>query len=144
VSQRDVSHELDISALPRHSARRCRVTGGGYYLGSLIVAVELKGYNAKHKLDQGVARALLGTMIDLQPWRTIDHIYLNSGGECHPAWSPLGRCAPMHLVTTTTLYDNSKTLLATHSGCSVDNVSPKRDWKRLKRIAEDVRRYWDR
>lgn len=138
LSRRGVSHELDLSALPRQSAHLCRANGGGYYRGPLTVAVELKAYDNKYKLDQGVARALLGTMVDLEPWRTIDGIYLDLGGDCHPAWSPIGRCAAMHLVTTTQLYENSKTLLDAHGGSYLDGVSPKRDWKRLKGIAEDV------
>ncbi len=134
------THELDLCALPLSAAQGCRDDGGGPYQGPLLMAAELKAYDAEHKLSLVFGRALLGVMVDLQPWRTIHRIYLDLGQRCLPAWSPLGRRTPMHIVTTTGVYENTRSLMREHGGSVVENLVPKTgtEWRRLRQLAEDV------
>lgn len=134
------THELDLSALPFSSAERCRQGRGGPYRGPLLMAAELKAYDAGEKLSLVFARALLGVMVDLEPWRTVRAVYFHTGDDLHPAWSALGRSTPMHLVTTTGVHENTRSLMRHHGGAVIENLDPGRvnEWKKLGEMARDV------
>lgn len=137
-SRGGVSHELDLSVLPSRDAIACRQRGGGVFRGGVLVAVELKAYDEEEKLNQSFARALLGTMIDLQPWRVIHDVQFHLSGHCQPMRTMPLRRASMYLVTTTSLFVNSRKLLDLHDGVGIDGIAPKTDADRLERIAIDI------
>ncbi|MBD8736220.1 hypothetical protein [Sphingomonas sp. CFBP 13706] len=137
-SDSGATHELDLSVLPGRDAFACRWRGGGAFVGGVLVAVELKAYDGRESLNLMFARALLGTMLDLQPWRVIHDVELHMSGNYSRMLVPLSRPATMYLVTTTSLYDNSRRLLRRHDGVGIERVLPKTGAHRLEPIAREI------
>lgn len=130
------THEIDLALLPAEAAVDCRGGGGGAYDGPHWVAIEAKAYDSKHKLDQSIARALVGVAADLDPLSVLDRVSV---------WAGRGRPVPLHsarlrpvsiLATSTGVYDNSRRLLDGFSMVCFDRLVPASSAAALDKLAE--------
>ena len=133
-------HEIDISLLPATQASDLREAGGGYYDGAPLLALELKAYDRKHKLDQSVARALVGVIAHLQPfWSVGFALFAARAGRWSRAWSRDDRPVRAGIVTTTTLYDNSLALLSAFQALSFTSVEPGVVGDAFERLGREIK-----
>lgn len=137
VGVSEATHEVDICIVPARTARILRRLGGGPYHGQLGVALELKAFSAKYKLDQGIPRALVGVAVDLDPtWPIVEWTFKTSGGHAHSFTRMRRGC--FSLVTTTKLYDNSARYLKHHGARSAQEVLPGSNEHFLDEIVSEI------
>lgn len=130
-------HEVDISVLPLSLGVLCRQSGGGYYNGPLHHGLELKAYDTKHKLNQGMPRALLGVALDLDPTWATDHWICLTFARSPRLLSKASR-ARYALLTSTRLYDNSRLLLGEHGVLSGEHLLPAGDEAAISILVEEI------
>lgn len=133
-------HEIDITVLPADAGEDCRDSGGGAYAGPRMVGLELKAYADKSKLDQLFARALVGVAVDVDPgWLFPGHVLVTFGGGL--AHRHLGTRALIGLLTSTELYDNSRSLLEHHGMLAGAHVRPGSAEAALDLVVEAIGRH---
>lgn len=106
-------HEIDITVLPAEIGRKLRDEGGGPYVGPLMLGLELKAYDGKHKLNQGFPRALVGVAVDVDPAWLHPRIALITHGGGVKVLHATDRTL-FGLATSTELYANSQAYLEHH------------------------------
>lgn len=132
-------HEIDVLVLDARVAEELRDCGGGPYQGPVAVGLELKAYEEKHKLDQVFARALLGVAVDVDPAWLFPVVSMETaGGSRRRRW--LGRRTLIGLLTSTTLYDNSRTLLQGHGMLAADQLRPGSGESHIDQVVEAIAR----
>ena len=107
------THEVDVTVLPAEIGRFVRSHGGGPYNGPLDHGYELKAYDEKHKLGQGFPRALLGIAADINPSWFVPELDLRIANGQGSSVQLMQRTR-FALLTTTTFYENSRSLMAGH------------------------------
>lgn len=131
------SHEVDVSVLPRELGRTCRRNGGGIFQGPLSHGLELQAYDAQFKLSQVMPRALLGVALDLDPtWALVQVVYRTQGGG-ERSFSPIWRTS-YGLLTTTLLYENSRSLLQHHGVIIGEQVLPGQNEQAVERVVDEI------
>lgn len=136
------THEIDLVVLPCHEGLTLRQVGGGPYAGSVMVGLELKAYSDTHKLDHSVPRALLGVAVDLDPAWAIQGWTVHTVGGGGRKFDRHGR-AQLAVITATTLYDSSRTLLTHHGAGAHDLVLPGGNEGALDHIAAQIDALFD-
>lgn len=135
------THELDISVVLASEGRAFRESGGGPYTEAPLMALELKAYSDTGKLDQSIPRALLGTMLDIDPSSFLGPITLTFHGRQFSTEllsEPYFTGWPVSaIVTSTELYENSKKLLQGHGSFWHENLTPNND-QDLGQIADKI------
>lgn len=117
------THEIDITVLSAMHGWQLRLQGGGPYDGPLVVGLELKAYDGKHKLNQVFPRALVGVAVDVDPTWLFPILALRThGGAVRRSYRV--RRPLFGLATSTTLHDNSRRLLEHHGALAADALTP--------------------
>ncbi len=116
-------HEIDITVLPAEIGRKLRDEGGGPYAGPLMLGLELKAYDGKHKLSQGFPRALVGVAVDVDPAWLHPRIGLFTHGGGLKVLHAADRTL-FGLATSTDLYANSRTYLEHHGIVFEEGLAP--------------------
>ncbi|WP_041373530.1 hypothetical protein [Phenylobacterium zucineum] len=130
-------HEVDVSVLPATAGEQLRAAGGGAYLGRLHHCLELKAYDAEYKLSQGMPRALLGVALDLDPAWAIPQVgYITHGGAVRV--HTRAQRIRYALLTSTDLYDHSRTLLEHHGVLAGEQVLPRLDEGPIDLIVQEL------
>ncbi|WP_447753328.1 hypothetical protein [Sphingopyxis fribergensis] len=132
------THEIDISVVDAKRARALRIAGGGPYRGSGKVGLELKAFDAKHKLPQHFPRALIGIAVDLDPLWLAGRA-LPSGRQKKSSVRRIQRTR-YAVVTTTQLYENSRLLVEHHGGSVHDLVEPGPNDAEIDRLRDIILR----
>jgi len=120
------THDIHLSDIRAHYGRAVRASGGGPFPGAGEVGVELKAYDAKHKLPQHFPRALIGIAVDLDPSRTFEALAIHTAGGEEIVYHRRHR-THYAIVSTTSLYDNSRRLIEHHGGSVHSFVEPGND-----------------
>lgn len=133
----DSPHELDVSVLPAIFGQARRQDGGGVYEGPLTHGLELKAYDAKHKLDQSIPRALLGVAIDLELMWVLPRIAFRSHGGHEKEARLTGRCR-YAVISSTALYANSVRLLEHHGAVAAGEVLPGSNEGQIDMLVDEI------
>jgi hypothetical protein len=62
----DEGHELDLSIVPQKDANAARMHGT-VYRGGRLFGAELKAFDESRAIEKGIARGLIGLIVDLDP-----------------------------------------------------------------------------
>jgi hypothetical protein len=114
-------HELDLSVMPKVEVDEIRMKGGGVYVGSRLVGVELKAYDAAAQLNKNIPRAFCALAVDLDRHLLLPHFSVVAGrAYAFPAPTSL-RYA---LLTTASVAEASKRYLDHYGIAFGENVCP--------------------
>jgi hypothetical protein len=140
VGLSDETHEFDVSAISKRYTSGLRKSAkGGPYEGPCALGLELKAYDDATTLDKAIARALLGTVVDLHPGAVVKSVKIEFRAKASDTYVERFGYPRAALLTTAWITPETRKFLEAYGIGSHPNVAPGHNEGDLDALASMIR-----
>jgi len=119
------THEFDVSAIVKRCASDLRKSAnGGPYRGPCALGLELKAYDDATTLDKAIARALLGTVVDIHPGAVVKSVTIEFRAKASDSYVQGFGHPRAALLTTAWITPETRKFLEAYGIGARPNVAP--------------------
>lgn len=136
------THEFDVSAISkRHTSDLRKSSNGGPYKGPCALGLELKAYDDATTLDKAIARALLGTVVDLHPGAVVKSVKIEFRAKASDTYVERFGHPRAALLTTAWITPETRKFLEAYCIGAHPNVAPGHNEGDLDSLASIISRW---
>lgn len=133
------THEFDVSVITKRYASDLRKSAnGGPYQGPPVLGLELKAYDDATTLDKAIARALLGTVVDLHPGAVVKSVKIEFRAKASYTYVERFSHPRAALLTTAWITPGTRKFLEAYDIGTHPNVAPGQNEGDLDALASIV------